>query len=136
MNTPSTDQDLRQRFSELRAEDLALAPAFASVTAGRVAARTRLSIPHAPRATQLWYAAGVAALTLIACVAVRSIHQVRARAAEAELQEWRRLTEWRAQTDHLLTLSDLPSPSGRGERFDGQLQPNQKTSRLPGSDHL
>lgn len=89
----NTDAKLRQCFLELRSTDTQHTPAFSRVAR---APRPAVTLPW------LRLAAGAAVLvTLIVALAVRR-HPV------ADPQQWAALSNWRATTDGLLTVTNSP----------------------------
>jgi len=104
MNMEKTEKELRQLFSELKAQDSQRVPPFNSVTKlSPQGTSSRWTLQHWPR-----FSLAVAAVVLlIASVAVASF-RAHTHSFEKEMLGWAALSDWEAPTDALLTASEMP----------------------------
>ena len=98
-----TEKEIRQLFSELRAQDSQRAPSFDAVTRATPSfTSTGLSF------SWFRFALGTTAIVLlIATIALTAIH-LHTRSIERERQHWAALSTWEAPTDALLLISSAP----------------------------
>lgn len=95
-----TEKEIKQFFSELRAEDSQWAPAFSAIT--------RPAPTFTATGSRFRFALGtITVLLLIATIAVTSIH-LHTRSLERQSLQWAALSTWEAPTDALLSISSLP----------------------------
>jgi hypothetical protein len=104
MNTDKTENEFKQFFHELRAQDEQRAPGFENLARPSAAISTpRVMIPRF-RLGAMVAAAAVVLVTAIGVADLRSREQSAAR----ELAQWSSLSNWEAPTDALLNFSSLP----------------------------
>jgi len=99
-----TEKEIRQLFSELRAQDSQRVPLFNAVTHAvpSDASTGRISF------SWLQFALATAAIVLLlATIALTAIH-LHTRSIERERQKWAAFSTWEASTDALLTISRAP----------------------------
>lgn len=101
MNTEKNEKEIRQLFSELRAEDSQRVPSFDAVTQAvpSGASTGRISFPW----LQIALATTAIAL-LVGTIAIR----LNRRSIERERRQWAALSTWEASTDALLHISSVP----------------------------
>lgn len=101
MNTEKNEKEIRQLFSELRAEDSRRVPSFAAATQAvpSGAATGRVSFPW------LQIALPTTAIVLLVGMIVIRLNR---RSMERERQQWAALSTWEAPTDALLHISSVP----------------------------
>jgi hypothetical protein len=104
MNTEKIENELRQLFGELRANDSQRVPSFYSVT------RASSSTTSTPRKSSPWFrflSATAVLVLLIAGIALAALHS-HTRSFEREMQRWAALSDWETPTDTLLSISETP----------------------------
>jgi hypothetical protein len=109
MNSDPSDRKLQQLFDGSRAEDARRAPAFDAVASGR---RT------APRTAVRWkHLAAAAAAIVVFGASLTLFHRRSApgpfdaahgHGPAVDYKQWTAVSDWRASTDSLLTVSDSP----------------------------
>ena len=100
MNADDTDRQLRKLYQELRSQDAPDVPAFPPMTRRRQ--------PPRSSAVLWWRWAPAAALVIALGVLLAVLQHGRRSPAAADLQPWTALSNWRASTDELLTVSSTP----------------------------
>src|SRR5262245_39224921 len=104
MNTEKAEREIRQLFSDLRAEDLQHVPSCEVVTRAdpSAASARRMSFP--------WFRFALGATAVVLLVATLALTAIRlhTRSIERERQRWVALSTWEAPTDALLSISSVP----------------------------
>jgi len=110
-----TDDKLRQCFQKLRTTDAQRVPAFSRVARAPV-----------PAVTIPWMRLAAGAALLMALIVVLTLKH----RPVTDVQQWAALSNWRATTDELLTVSSTPWDSTINTPTDSWIknsnQPNQK----------
>jgi hypothetical protein len=102
MNTEKTEKEIRQLFSELRAEDSQRVPLFNAVTrAAPSFTSTGLSF------SWFRFALGTTATVLVIATIARTAIRLHKGSIERERQQWAALSSWEAPTDALLIISSV-----------------------------
>jgi hypothetical protein len=104
MNMEKTEKEIKQLFSELKAQDSQRAPSFDAVMcpAPSSASMQRMSYP--------WFrfALGTTATVLLIGTIALTTVRLRERSLERERQQSVALSGWEAPTDAFLSISSLP----------------------------
>jgi hypothetical protein len=110
----TTDDKLRQHFQELRTVDTQRAPAFSRVA--RVPVRS-FTLP--------WWHLAIGLSAMVALIVTLTLK----RQPVADAQQWTALSNWRATTDELLTVSSAPWGSAISTPTDSLIQNSNQTNQ-------
>jgi len=110
----TTDDKLRHDFHELRSADAQHVPAFRRVARAPV-----------PAAAFPWWQVAVSAVLVVALIVVVQIKH----RPVADPQQWAALSNWRATTDELLTVSSTPWGSTLRTPTDSWIESSTQTKQ-------
>src|SRR5258708_3598611 len=104
MNTEKTEKEIKQLFSELRAEDSQRVPSFDAITCAAPSAASPGEMSF------LWFrfALGTTAIALLVATIASLAIRLRTHSIERERQKWVAIFTWEAPTDALLSISSVP----------------------------
>ena len=103
MNADDHDQQLRERYQALRRQEARQVPPFSRLVDGTSGTRTSTAGP--PRR---WVGLGMAAALLLGLGVALAFLPRRSNQPAAAPTSWATLPEWRATTDALLEMPNLP----------------------------
>ena len=108
MNSDPADRKLQRLFDASRAEDARGAPAFDEVvSSGRAAPRTAIRWTRLAAAAAAVVVLGVSLVLLHPRSAPQPVGYTQGQSPAADLKQWAAVSDWRASTDPLLSVSSL-----------------------------